>query len=242
MAISPRNENERRSRRFKALVAGAAGVALLLGGSTFAFWSDTINESMITVKNGVLDLDTAKYNQSAIGAKTYDLRRNKDGAQGVNIPFKGVSDANKGLLVDASFIAVPGDHIEIDVPFTLVATGTNMKYDLQVKPASAIDLSLTGWTATARLYKVTKYDGSGVTATPVGTTDFSLGALSSTSYTTVVADLTEQTGSTPQMYALVIDATLPDTVGDAEGQTQEYQDIALAFGNMSMKVQQVTLS
>ncbi|MDR2252900.1 MAG: SipW-dependent-type signal peptide-containing protein, partial [Bifidobacteriaceae bacterium] len=56
MTINPQTDRERRSRRFKGLVAGAAGVALLLGGSTFAYWSDSTQETVGTITNGVLSV------------------------------------------------------------------------------------------------------------------------------------------------------------------------------------------
>ncbi|MDR1798605.1 MAG: hypothetical protein LBR19_01760 [Bifidobacteriaceae bacterium] len=57
-----------KTRRFKACVAGAAGVALLLGGTTFALWSDSIRVAGAEIIAGDLDLDVAYASQEAADA------------------------------------------------------------------------------------------------------------------------------------------------------------------------------
>ncbi|MDR2382048.1 MAG: hypothetical protein LBE08_12950 [Bifidobacteriaceae bacterium] len=253
MAISPRNENERRSRRFKALVAGAAGVALLLGGSTFAFWSDTIDESMITVKNGVLDVAKATYQGQEIGVAAYDLRHKRAGnAAAMFTPVAGIRNEqgdqdktmglliSQALLVNGSFITVPGDHLEVDVPFWLTATGTNMKYDLEVKASNDVDLAGSGWQVTAQLYKITALDENDVTAEAVSN-KYPISTLSGSSYQSLIQGLTIKTDAIGGMFAIAIDAILPDTVGDDPAATQKHQDAAMQFGLLSLKVKQVSI-
>ncbi|MDR0627736.1 MAG: SipW-dependent-type signal peptide-containing protein [Bifidobacteriaceae bacterium] len=248
MTISPQTERERRSRRFKSLVAGAAGVALLLGGSTFAYWSDSIDKTVGNAKNGVLDVDVFEHDSKTIDALAYDLRHVRFDSTDIQptyaLPIKDQSTDSStqkrmgALITLASAVAVPGDHLEIDMPFTLTATGNNMKYDLQIKAGANVNLSGSGWTVTAQLYKVGNFGNVGgpQTATPVGSS-FPVSSLSKDNYTSVITGVTEQ--ATDAVYFLVFDATLPSTVGNAS--TQEYQDAKLAFGTLSVKVQQVTI-
>ncbi|MDR2373574.1 MAG: SipW-dependent-type signal peptide-containing protein, partial [Bifidobacteriaceae bacterium] len=211
------------------LVAGAAGVALLLGGSTFAYWSDSTQETVGTITNGVLSVS-----KGTGAVKAFDLRDDKQNSEtdyesavgsGTSLYYKVVNLSN--------FKAVPGDTIEIDIPFTLVAVGDNMKYDVDVQvDGPSIDLSTSGWTAEARLYK-----GSGVTAGEWKPFTQIKGTSGTTGFTTLVSGVTETTGTSGAAYTLVIKATLPGaTVTD-----KAYQNEAAAFGTLNLKVQQVTI-
>jgi hypothetical protein len=179
MTINPQNERSRRARRFKGLVAGAAGVALLLGGSTFAYWSVEHPQAIGDIsKNGYL-----AFGQTPIGVAAYDLRNNGDQNPELTIPYtvsvpkegadgetedKTISLAYKAnplgkageenAAVTGAFIqdltawrGVPGDQVEVDVPINIQAVGNNMSYTLQVKATD--DFNLAGWTVKAQLYK-----------------------------------------------------------------------------------------
>ncbi|MDR2381262.1 MAG: alternate-type signal peptide domain-containing protein, partial [Bifidobacteriaceae bacterium] len=134
MTINPRNEGERRSRRFKGLVAGAAGVALLLGGSTFALWHDSISASFDDVKHGTLTIAA-----SQVGAKAYDARNTQAESD-------ALANENAKEITLSSFLAVPGDKLELDVPVEISASGDNMKYDL--------DLAVNSETSVDKHWKV----------------------------------------------------------------------------------------
>jgi alternate signal-mediated exported protein len=98
----------------KSAVAGAAGVALLLGGAgTFAVWNSTASASAGVLQTGQLSLSTV-----AGSGQWKDLRT--------------------GSVLSAaelsSYRMIPGTQLEYTVPVTVTATGTGLKavfsYDL----------------------------------------------------------------------------------------------------------------
>jgi alternate signal-mediated exported protein len=124
------------SRRNKGLVAGAIGLALLVGGgSTFAIWSDTTNKTVTPVSTGVLDLtDTATLSAYDISGDT--SLKNKT----TKLGYLGQS-----ITLD-SFNAVPMDSIEIDLTTTVTLVGSNIKANLTVTGDSSTTDVPTGWT------------------------------------------------------------------------------------------------
>lgn len=86
----------------KGSIAGATGIALLMGGfGTYAVWSDSENLAENGVQSGQLNIDTS--------AGTYD-------------------DANTGLAGDwtASDKMVPGDTVTYTQAFTVKGDGKNL--------------------------------------------------------------------------------------------------------------------
>ncbi|MDR1187567.1 MAG: alternate-type signal peptide domain-containing protein [Bifidobacteriaceae bacterium] len=154
MTINPATERERRSRRFKGLVAGAAGIALLLGGATFAMWSDSEEADVAKVQHGTLDV--VENDVSGV----YDLRRDANSEDGEETGSLAVKDAVE--IPDlANFPAVPGDKIEIVLPVKVDAVGDNMNYELTLHSVTPFaDLHWTAW--------VNLYDMSGNVARAYG--------------------------------------------------------------------------
>jgi alternate signal-mediated exported protein len=114
-----------RSRRNKGLVAGAIGLALLVGGgSTFAIWSDSDTEDVDTVSStGVLDV-------TGITVPTvYDISGDAAGRTDTT----ALGFAGKPIGTPSNFKAVPKDTIEIDLSTTIKLEGDNMKAKLAVK-------------------------------------------------------------------------------------------------------------
>lgn len=98
----------------KSAVAGAAGVALLLGGAgTFAVWNSTASASAGVLQTGQLGLSTVA------GSGQW-------------------KDLETGAVLSAaeltSYRMIPGTQLEYTVPVTVTATGTGLKavfsYDL----------------------------------------------------------------------------------------------------------------
>ncbi|MDR2564778.1 MAG: hypothetical protein LBC97_01715 [Bifidobacteriaceae bacterium] len=144
MTINPQTERERRSRRFKGLVAGAAGVALLLGGGTFAMWSDSalLGTGSSKITHGELKLTGTK----AESVKVYDLRGTGTGAW-TDIDGDGNSTEIPNV---GDFLAVPGDRLEFQLgKVTVGATGNHMEWDLGMAPTTQLTTAdLKGWTVT----------------------------------------------------------------------------------------------
>ena len=91
------------NKMMKGSIAGATGVALLMGGfGTYALWTDSENLAENHVQSGVLTIDTA--------AGAYD-------------------DARTGAANDwtASDLMVPGDVVTYTQTFTVAGTGKNLE-------------------------------------------------------------------------------------------------------------------
>lgn len=126
------------NKLLKGAIAGAAGVALLLGGAgTFALWNTTAVVNSGSIASGTLTL--------AAGATTWrDISPDKTAA---NIPTIG------------SFKIVPGDKLELTQVLTVNATGDNLKATLSVD-----DTTITGALKTSLSPIVVTATGTGVTA------------------------------------------------------------------------------
>ena len=99
------------NKMMKGSIAGATGVALLMGGfGTYALWTDSENLAENHVQSGVLTIDTA--------AGAYD-------------------DTRTGATNDwtAGDLMVPGDVISYTQTFTVAGTGKNLEgtIDLDVE-------------------------------------------------------------------------------------------------------------
>lgn len=113
----------------KAAIAGAAGIALLLGGAgSLAFWNDS-----------------AGMGGASITAGTLTIRSNTDGAW-----------TNDGNPVDlATFRAVPGDELVFTTTFNVTATGDNLSATVGIT-GDSIEAASTGAADTALAGLLTK--------------------------------------------------------------------------------------
>lgn len=98
------------NRKTTGLVAGAAGAALLMGGATFALWSDSETVAGGKLTSGNLD----------VGAVTQVWEDVSDGVE-------------RGAIADLSeFIIVPGDTIRGTITVPVALHGDHMYADLDV--------------------------------------------------------------------------------------------------------------
>lgn len=100
------------NKMIKGSVAGATGIALLMGGfGTYALWSDSESLAANGVQSGELSIDTA--------AGQYD-------------------DVNSAAANDwtATDKLVPGDTVSYTQSFTVKGTGKNLKGTLALAPAA----------------------------------------------------------------------------------------------------------
>ncbi len=135
------------NKMIKGSVAGATGVALLMGGfGTYALWSDSEQLAQNGVQSGDLTIDTV--------AGSYD-------------------DANTAAAGDwvASDKMVPGDTITYTQTFTVTGTGKNLKGTIKL---NALPMSPNGFsTADPRRRR---RPSSTATITKDNATDFSFAA------------------------------------------------------------------
>jgi alternate signal-mediated exported protein len=105
----PFNEGNTMNKLLKGSIAGAAGIALLLGGAgTFALWNQTAVVAGGSVTSGVLTI-----------------------ANSGNASWKDISADKTASTIDIStFKIVPGDKIELTQVVNVKATGDNLKANL----------------------------------------------------------------------------------------------------------------
>jgi alternate signal-mediated exported protein len=133
----------------QAAIAGAAGLALLLGGAgTFAMWnaSTTVNSS--TVTSGVMTI-------AAPGTPTW-MNVSADAGAGIAIP------------TIATYRLSPGDKVQMTEVLTIAATGNNLVANLTFNPASIAAVGTANAALAAATTDTLVASGTGVTA---GTTN-----------------------------------------------------------------------
>lgn len=145
----------RRSRRRLGLLAGVAGGALLLGGTTYALWSDNALQSGGTISNGNLEVVPA-------GATTYwDTSADRTD---VVVGATPITELDAHEIDDiASYSIVPGDTLEANYGFVVALEGDNL--------VAEVNLALAGGTAppTGVSFTAQAYYDDGGTWTAVGT-------------------------------------------------------------------------
>jgi alternate signal-mediated exported protein len=146
-------EKPRRSRRGIGLLAGIAGGLLLIGGTTYALWSDNALQAGGTIVNGNLDA-------APVGTTTYwDVSADRLDATATT-PVTAL-DAHSVADITAYSI-VPGDVLEANYGFAVALEGDNLVAALTVElPGGA---PATGVSFTAQAYYL-----DGATWTAVGT-------------------------------------------------------------------------
>lgn len=106
----------------KGAIAGAAGIALLMGGAgTLAYWNDSsdVLASGQSISSGDLTLGTS-------GSAAWTVK-----------PWNGTSSGSAVSIPNiASFKMVPGDVVEYAKTVTLEAVGTTLKVELTLAPGS----------------------------------------------------------------------------------------------------------
>jgi alternate signal-mediated exported protein len=97
------------NKMIKGSIAGATGIALLMGGfGTYALWSDSENLAASSITSGELDV--------AAGAVNWKDQTN--------------------AVWSASDLMVPGDTVTRSQQFTFKATGKNMKGTIRFAPGA----------------------------------------------------------------------------------------------------------
>jgi len=123
----------RTSRRRKAILAGVAGFALLLGGSTYALWTSSANLAGGEITAGDLSIAPGTF-------AAYDISADRvDSTGGTEIVPGGV----KGHTIDLGTGAtdwkiVPGDEAALVFPYTITLVGDNLIAELKTSANALI--------------------------------------------------------------------------------------------------------
>ncbi|MDR2381263.1 MAG: SipW-dependent-type signal peptide-containing protein [Bifidobacteriaceae bacterium] len=231
MTINPSTERARRSRRFRGLVAGAAGLSLLLGGSTFAMWHDSTTGNFGTIKHGALRI-VGPTTEEAAKARAFDTRQTKPGDQ----TRTAVANPNAKFIWWDEFEAVPGDVIEIDQKIWVTAYGDNMRF--KFTGAAAEEITDDAWSLDISVWKGNAQQGESITVNSFNTTP------------TEISDVLMPTTGLYDEYTIVVIATLNSKLGErtqaadgvqADETGTERQGDSLNLPVFTIGVQQVDL-
>ena len=156
------------NKTIKGSVAGATGVALLLGGfGTYALWSDSEDYAGGSVASGVLDV------KPVTGTAVWQ-------------EISGDVGANPQAWAPATDKMVPGDEVELTQPLDVEASGKNLKVKLTVGGITEDFSNMTITVDYAGKTVSSAADGSGALALDFGTAD--LAALNSATDAVVTFD------------------------------------------------------
>ncbi|TBN56216.1 alternate-type signal peptide domain-containing protein [Glaciihabitans arcticus] len=112
----------------KGSIAGAAGIALLLGGAgTFALWNDSAALTAATVSTGELDIDL-----TATAAVWNDVSTKTVGGVTTSSVLNGAT------FNPATHKLVPGDTVTYTKEVTIKANGKNLAAKLAYVPGSVV--------------------------------------------------------------------------------------------------------
>jgi len=116
-------------KRRNALIAAALGAALLIGGGTYALWSDTAAIEGGTVTAGNLDIGAGEM-------KTYDV--SADVQRGADSIMVGTTDLSiPGEEIDLEhWTIVPGDTIALVFDYEVVLVGDNLQAELTLNASN----------------------------------------------------------------------------------------------------------
>jgi alternate signal-mediated exported protein len=138
----------------KGAIAGAAGIALLMGGAgTLAYWNDSADVLSANQQISSGDLTVVP----APAAAVWTVK-----------PWNGTASGTAQTIADIStFKMVPGDLVEYAKSVTVTAVGTTLKLQLTLAPGSITSTSnaLSTELASAATMSITGALPTGVTAT-----------------------------------------------------------------------------
>lgn len=189
------------NKLIKGAVAGAAGIALLLGGAgSFALWNGSATTGTGTIRSGTL----------ALASNASDA-----GGTWTNTPY----GSSTPITIDLStFKAVPGDTLTFTKKLDVTAIGSNLKATLAVDPNT---IAATNTDASVAL-KTALLAGMTVTVPAPLPTNITAGGTANT--------FTVTGASAAQTVTVVVTLPFPrGTMGDNTTQTGSVDLSALAF-------------
>jgi alternate signal-mediated exported protein len=251
-------ENRAASTRVHGLVLsgiiGLTGMALLVGGVTFAEWSVEKPNRAGEILAGNLDLDVAA------DAKWYDITANReDGKAPVTI------DGKRGHAIPTigAYRIIPGDSVRGEIPFAVALGGDNMVSKLSLELPETATNKMT--TLTVKYSIIALNDaGTAINTSALGATDgfyakdktlnvvskgepelaffapgsdkADVGGADDTAGITTTVPLVK--GATNN-FALLIDVAMPfSTSGQTDANLTD-NSVKLTFGDMKVKLKQV---
>ena len=225
-------------RRATAVVAIAAGVALLAGGSTFALWSASQSLATGTIQSGNLALTAG-----TAGETSWDVSADRSGDEktditdgtnnltftGTTAPANIMTSGTSGAYVLtghsipnlANWSIVPGDTVALAVPYQITLTGDNLVANLTIDASKLEPTTDTiGLTYQMALFGADGKQIGNVQSIPTGTSATSITAGTFQSYhdsttnaagTGYVANATSVSSNGTANVTVVVFANFPST-------------------------------
>jgi len=123
----------RSQKRRKAIIAGAAGVALLLGGSTYALWTDSANLAGGQITAGDLSISAGDFAAYDISSDRIDSVTGPEIVAGTGIKGHTITlTADGAEVADSDWRIVPGDQAALVYPYTITLVGDNLLANLKL--------------------------------------------------------------------------------------------------------------
>ena len=116
-------------KKTAGVVAGVAGAALLMGGTTFALWSDSADVDGATITAGNLDVAVVPDETSGSSWSWSDISADR-------------TDSPHTIANLADFRIIPGDTIQGTIALDVALEGENMVANLGFTPGAVTDASL----------------------------------------------------------------------------------------------------
>lgn len=138
------------NKKTKGVLAGAAGIALLAGGTTFATWTETLTQEGAAITSGKLDIT---------GVNTpawFDVSADRADATATT----PVTARRGHTIADlATWKIVPGDSAEATYSYDIALEGDNLAAQLDVSNLRVV--AENGGTATFKIYDQDKKEITG---------------------------------------------------------------------------------
>jgi alternate signal-mediated exported protein len=145
------------SKRRNGIIAVVAGAALLMGGGTYALWSDSASIDGGIIKSGNLDV--------SVGTTAYwDVSADRVDSTGGTAIAGGSSTKGHAISSLADYRVVPGDEIAAVYPATVKLDGDNLVAKLAIANTTAPAVT-TEMTDMAPTFKYQLFDSAGVALT-----------------------------------------------------------------------------
>ena len=144
----------------KAVIAGAAGLALLAGGAgSLAYWTDTKTGSSVVISSGDLSLG------SIADGTGWKIQQNASGVS--------PAQASSATYVPGTTLVVPGDVLTNTISVPVSVTGLNNKATLVVTGAAGTSNALST-ALVPTIVSVNGVSGNTATITPATTSPVSV--------------------------------------------------------------------
>ncbi len=203
-------------KKTTGVIAGVAGAALLMGGTTFALWSDSAPVDGAQITAGNLDVAVVKDAKTQSTWSWTDISADR-------------SDSPHAITDLSSFRIIPGDTVQGVVALDLALEGENMVADLGFTPGAVTKASLDNLEITLDVYS----DAGLTTEVPLGAGDTIQLAAADNGNPGALPSVPADLDGAADLY-VVVTVTFPGTTAD-----QDLVQTSVALADSAITLDQV---